>query len=90
MIDLATSIVVQNDGKILAAGFTNHNLAVARYNNNGSPDNSFDEDGKVTAITGTSTTYPVSMALQSNGKILVATSNSSDFALVRFNTDGTP
>ncbi len=88
--DLATSIVVQNDGKILAAGFTNHDLAIARYHNNGSPDNSFDEDGKVTAITGTSHTYPVSMALLSNGKILVATSNSSDFVLLRFNTDGLP
>src|SRR5258706_9803906 len=88
--DYATSIVLQNDGKIVVAGFNDHDLALARYNSNGSPDNNFDADGKVTAVCGSSNNSSPSVALRSDGKIVVAITNASNFGLFRYNTDGSP
>lgn len=66
---------------------------MARYNTNGSLDTTFDGDGKVTTAIGTSDDIGRSAALQTDGKIVVAGSTStggtnSDFALVRYNTNG--
>ena len=48
----AKGVVIQPDGKIIVAGFAGPNgsqeFALARYNSNGSLDNSFDGDGKQT------------------------------------------
>src|SRR5206468_1942992 len=45
----ASSVAIQGDGKIVAAGATGDgNFALARYNTDGSLDASFDGDGKVT------------------------------------------
>ena len=86
------SIAIQSDGKILAAGTDGSNYYVYRYNNNGSLDNTFDNDGKVITSFGTGTHYGNSMVIQSNGKIVVGgtfgDSNFADFALVRYNSDG--
>ncbi len=89
--DQGSSVAIQNDGKIVVCGHTNFafNIVVARYNTNGSLDNSFDGDGKVTTVINTTALLP-SMVLQSDGKILVSMSNPSDFAVLRYNTDGSP
>jgi uncharacterized delta-60 repeat protein len=88
----AHAIVMQTDGKIVAAGVTEQGgekLALARYNTNGSPDTSFDSDGVVTATIGSySRLYAV--AIQTDGKIVAAGSSSGHFVLVRYNTDGSP
>jgi uncharacterized delta-60 repeat protein len=77
-------------GKIIAAGSVAGNFAVARYNVDGSLDDSFDEDGKV--ITDISwQDIAEAIAIQMDGKIIVAGSckpKTNDFALVRYNTDG--
>jgi len=39
--DLASDLAIQPDGKIIAAGRSDGNVALARYNTNGSPDTSF-------------------------------------------------
>ena len=88
--DRADAIELQTDGKIVAAGASQGNFALARYNSNGSLDTTFDTDGKVTtAFTSGSAR---SMAIQSDGKIVVAGSafngSQSDFTLVRYNMDG--
>jgi uncharacterized delta-60 repeat protein len=88
--DDAYSIVLQSDGKIVVAGDSNTDIAVVRYNSDGSLDNSFDTDGKVlTDITVGDSDYGYSLALQSDGKIVVAGSSyngtNSDFAVVRYN-----
>ena len=74
--DYAISIALQSDGKIVAAGNTDisgsNDYAVVRYNADGTPDTSFSGDGKVTTDFGTSNDIASSMALQSNGKIVVA------------------
>lgn len=67
-------------------------FAVARFNLDGSLDNSFGAGGKViTDITG-GEDMAVAAALQPDGKIIAAGTRSSlsqDFALVRYNPDGT-
>ena len=95
--DGASSMVIQSDGKILLAGSSNNHFALARYNSNGSLDTSFDGDGKVTTNFGGDQGNWNSITLQPDGKILVAGCtlnnqnmpyNSYDFALARYNVDG--
>src|SRR5262249_2841121 len=89
------SVAVQSDGKILVAGYADGAFGLARYRGDGSLDTSFDGDGKVTTgVIGFDSNYGYSMAVQSDGKILVAGAlynNGTldfDFALVRYNPDG--
>jgi len=94
--DWAFSVTVQADGKILVAGFSdnggNEDFALVRYNSDGSLDTRFDGDGKVTTAVGSSHDDGESVTVQADGKILVAGFSSkgrnTDFALVRYNTDG--
>ena len=79
--DLATSVAIQADGKIVVAGGTGSSLAVVRYNPNGTLDTSFNGTGKV--ITSASSGAG-DLAIQSDGKIVVAGGN----ALIRYNTNG--
>ncbi|WP_139294955.1 DUF4347 domain-containing protein, partial [Planktothrix tepida] len=98
--DEGWSVAVQGDGKILVAGYSygfnnnNTDFALVRYNANGTLDTSFDTDGIVTTAVGSSYDLGRSVAVQADGKILVAgnsfnDSNNNDFALVRYNTNGT-
>jgi len=100
-----SSVVIQPDGKIVVAGgafplFTFlGNFKVARYNPNGSLDTSFGDGGIVTTIFPAGS-YAFDVALQSDGKIIAAgtffvdfdpgESSDTDFALARYNPDGTP
>jgi uncharacterized delta-60 repeat protein len=70
------------------AGSNNGDFAVARYNTNGSLDTTFDGDGKVTTVLSTSTNEAEAVAIQSDGKLVVAGSNNGDFAVVRYNGNG--
>ena len=51
--DRINSMAIQNDGKIVAAGYSavinsvNYHFSIARYNSDGSPDASFDVDGNL-------------------------------------------
>ena len=91
--DDAFAIALQPDGKILLGGYAysgGYDFALARYNPDGSLDNSFGVNGKVTTdINGSDRAFAV--AVQSDGKILLGgkeyTNNHS--ALVRYNSDGT-
>ena len=70
------SIAVQKDGKILVGGNAwngrNFDLVLARYHADGSPDNTFGINGtKITALTSRDD-YTTTVALQSDGKIIVA------------------
>ncbi len=88
-IDSISSIVVQSDGKIIAAGTSNGDFALVRYDSVGALDTTFDTDGKLTTDIGSSSVDAAySVALQSDGKILVAGSSAGDFALVRYTSAG--
>ena len=84
-------IKIQPDGKIVTAGTvyngSNGSVEIVRYNTNGSLDNSFSGDGKVTTDFGYYGTAR-SMAIQKDGKIVIAGSSDRNFALARYNTDG--
>lgn len=87
--DTAYSVALQSDGKILVAGSSAGNFALARYNADGSLDTTFDTDGVVTTDIGTSSTDAAYKVLvQTDGKILVGGSSNNDFALVRYTTAG--
>lgn len=91
----AYSVLIQPDGKIVVAGLSstgaNYEFALVRYNVDGSLDLSFDSDGIVTTPVGLDD-YALAADLQADGKIVVAGTSfngfSYDFALVRYNTDG--
>ena len=93
----AEDLKIQPDGKIVVAGYDNPPnqvfVAMARYNVDGSPDTTFDGDGKLTAsISGFDRGY--GLALQPDGKMLVVgtaqTSSSSPtfFGLMRLMPNG--
>jgi uncharacterized delta-60 repeat protein len=92
--DEIKAVAVQNDGKIVVAGRNFNDIAVARYNPDGSLDTSFDEDGIV--VTGIASVYGDlddgrAIALQLDGKILVTgytENNTDDIVVVRYNADG--
>lgn len=93
------AMLIQPDGKILLAGTSDSgsdfDFALARYNTNGSLDTAFGTDGIVTTPVGTGHDFANEMKLQADGRIVLAGVTFSDsapeqFALVRYNTDGTP
>jgi len=90
------SVAIQADGKIVVAGYldtTNDDFVVARFNANGTLDNTFDGDGKVTTAIGAGNDRAFDVAIQADGKIVVAgfsAGANNDFALVRYNTNGSP
>ncbi|MBN8458981.1 MAG: choice-of-anchor D domain-containing protein [Verrucomicrobia bacterium] len=96
--DSAQAVVVQPDGKVVVAGFTQiggvEDFAVIRYLADGLPDSSFGAGGIVTTAVGTFRDYGRCVALQTDGKILVAGEVSNggayDFGVVRYLANGTP
>ncbi len=97
--DIAYSVAIQSDGKIVVAGKSessgaNDDFAVVRYDTDGNLDDTFDGNGKVTTDTGSNKDSAMSVAIQSDGKIIAvgigSDSSNEDFAVVRYDTDGSP
>jgi uncharacterized delta-60 repeat protein len=100
--DAAALAVQPLDGKIVAAGLAGNavsqiwDVALLRYNADGSPDTTFGGgDGIVTTDIASSSNYANAVALQTDGKIVVAGNafansfaGTSDIAVLRYNTDG--
>jgi len=86
--DIANAVALQSDGKIIAAGQNSVDFALVRYNANGSLDTSFDTDGIVTTnFAGTD--IGTDVIIQPDGKIILAgQSSNTNFALARYNADG--
>src|SRR5438874_12648152 len=74
--DNGKSVAVQNDGKIAVAGYATvgraANIALVRYNADASLDTSFNGTGKVITAVGDGDCKGEGLALQSDGKIVVA------------------
>ncbi len=88
-VDRAYAVAVQSDGKIVAAGYGNHDdFALARYTADGSLDTSFGAGGKVTTDLGSGDVEALAMALQPDGKIVAAGFSGDDFALARYHGFG--
>jgi uncharacterized delta-60 repeat protein len=106
--DRATGVAVQDDGKIVVVGHDDGSLpdfAVARYEANGNLDVSFNTTGTPTSYNGNGKLsftfgagthggdeYATAVALQANGKIVVAgysdAGGTEDFAVARITTTG--
>jgi uncharacterized delta-60 repeat protein len=99
--DIAYALGIQSDGRIMAAGSSfnsgsnKHDIALVRYNTDGSLDATFGAGGKVTTTIGSINDYAYALGIQSDGRIVAAGSsynsgsNNYDFALVRYNANGT-
>jgi uncharacterized delta-60 repeat protein len=92
----ATAVAVQSDGKIVAVGAAagasiDGEFAIARYEPAGDLDETFGEGGTVvTPIAGGNGDEARSVAIQANGRIVVAGTDSwRKWALVRYRPDGT-
>src|SRR4051794_14296359 len=85
--DAATAVAVQADGKIVVAGSSDGNFALARYGVDGTPDASFSGDGLVTTDLGAADDGQ-GVAIQADGKIVVAGGSGGNFALARYTAAG--
>jgi uncharacterized delta-60 repeat protein len=98
--ELGYCVALQADGKIVVGGYTSnpfaldYDLALARYNPDGSFDLSFGQAGMTTLAIGDDDDVISDIILQPDGKILVvgsyANSIGSDFVLARLDTLGMP
>ncbi|WP_280192868.1 delta-60 repeat domain-containing protein [Delftia sp. PS-11] len=93
------SVICQPDGKIVLVGTSsngsNNDFSLIRLNPDGSLDRFFgiDKTGKLMVPVGSGDDFGSSIALQSDGKIVVAgvsgnASGLTDFSLIRLHTDG--
>ena len=102
--DNGNAMARQSDGKLIVAGqsFTETNaggitscFSLVRYNANGTVDTSFGSNGKVLTLAGGAHgSGAKAVAILSDGTIVAAgyagnASNSTDFALAKYNSDGT-
>jgi uncharacterized delta-60 repeat protein len=95
----ANSVAMGPDGKIVAAGTSGpwwrSSVAVARYNADGSLDTTFNGTGQETTVFSTGQGDGRSVAVQADGKIVIAgdpysfgAGHDHNFGLIRYNTDG--
>ncbi|MEP6646060.1 MAG: T9SS type A sorting domain-containing protein [Saprospiraceae bacterium] len=88
--------VLQPDGRIVVTGYTGTpaTIFVMRFLSDGDPDTDFGDNGVVRLNFGGSTSRGHAVALQSDGRIVVAgeylTGSIYDFCLARLNADGSP
>ena len=95
---IGTAVTIQNDGKIITVGYTAgagiNKLIVIRYNLDGTLDAGFNGNGIVIALSDGNIIAPTSVAMQPDGKIVIAgfgfkfKGGYSDFFVVRLNSDG--
>ncbi|PNY79597.1 hypothetical protein [Deinococcus koreensis] len=101
--DIARSVAVQSDGKIVVAGGATNSaneerFGVARLNANGALDTGFGTGGKVTtSISGSSSDRAQALMIQPDGKIVAggyasygSSATGQDFALARYGSNGAP
>ncbi len=94
--DTAKAVIVDENNKILVAGDSangsDSDFSLARYNQDGSLDTTFNHNGIATTLIGSNDDHATAIALQEDGKIVVAgytfNGTNNDFALVRYQQDG--
>ncbi len=89
--NLAETMLIQPDGKIVTGGYVSDRFALFRYNTNGTIDTSFGTGGH-SIIEYLHPSYLKSIALQEDGKIVATGMSFSDInyisTIARFNADG--
>jgi uncharacterized delta-60 repeat protein len=100
--DIATAVAIQTDGKLVVVGqtykhndYSDEDFVVTRYNSDGTLDPTFGRGGKVRTDFPGLAAVPSSVAIQPDGKIVVAGGAFplftflGDFKVVRYNSNGT-
>lgn len=90
--DYKPDMVVDSDGNILLTGYTrNGYISLVRLTSDGAPDTTFGENknGFVILSTGATSEASKGIALQSDGKIILAGYSDDSITVTRLNTDGT-
>jgi uncharacterized delta-60 repeat protein len=96
-ISVANSVAFQRDGKIVLAGYTTQgsvtNFALARLHGDGTLDNSFDGNGRLTTDFYGGRDEARGVMVQLDGKIVAAgtaqaSGSNYNFALARYNSNG--
>lgn len=93
--DIARAIAIQADGKIVLGGYAYTGLgigfALARMNDDGTPDAGFGNGGSLTTVTpGDLTLQARAVAVQADGRIVLAGGGAAGFAVMRYMDDGQP
>ncbi|HEX2622774.1 MAG TPA: delta-60 repeat domain-containing protein, partial [Phototrophicaceae bacterium] len=98
--DAANTLVIQPDGKIVAAGKSRNltppagvtDFALARYNSDGTLDLTFNGTGLVTTSLATTHNEVLNLVLQPDNKLITSgkasDANKSHLGVARYNTDG--
>ena len=90
--DRAKALAIQPDGKIIAAGDSNNDFALARYHPDGNLDTSFSEDGLLVTDIYTRSDIGNALTLQADGKLVMAGTTlvckDNDYAIVRYTSTG--
>jgi uncharacterized delta-60 repeat protein len=93
-IDTAYALATERDGKVVAAGVSGNRregrsrMALARYTARGRLDRSFGVGGKALTSFGSGNSEARAVAVQADGKIVLAGSVSARFALARYTRRG--
>jgi len=98
--DQAYALALQSDGKVVAAGRKGiffypadqrkGNVALARYNPDGTLDPTFGNGGIVTNDFGQGLeSYAIALMIQPDGKIVIAGESTYQFLVARYNSNGT-
>lgn len=93
--DFPLAVAIQPDGKIVAAGNSSVpgvfsvDFALARYHPDGSLDGTFGAGGTVLSDFGAPLDAASDVVVQLDGKIVAAGVSSGDFAVARYDTNGT-
>jgi uncharacterized delta-60 repeat protein len=89
-IDAASDVLLQPDGKIVAAGTSNRQFGVARYTSAGALDPSFGSGGIVRTGFGGGFDQAWGVARQADGKLVVVGTGgpNADILVARYNADG--
>lgn len=95
--DYANAVAVQPDGKVVVAGSSSSNagtfVTLVRYGRDGGLDTSFGSGGKLVTPVGASNDSALALAVQADGRIVVAGSTAQagtgqDFLVLRYLADG--
>ena len=89
--DIAAAVAVQRDRKIVVAGGSGRRFALARYTPAGRLDPSFGKGGRVLTDVGAgdgAANAAAALAIQEDGKIVVAGTGNHDFVVARYTRDG--
>jgi uncharacterized delta-60 repeat protein len=95
--DEANAVIIQPDGKILVSGFTNNgsndDIALIRYNDDGTLDSGFGTGGIVTTAIGSGEEGGLQIRMQTDDKIVMAAysdvgGGDLDWAVLRYGSTG--